>query len=367
VSGAAALLLSIKPDLTAAQIKDLLTSTARTTITRSDGTDHAIDADAGGRVLAVDLAVFELIKQERLRLGLDEPNPDGSSPLTIEQLANNGVIDAVATSTDDGWTVRGIVAGCLPGCTSVTITTSEGSSIGGSPTQVLSGPGEATWSVTFTSSPGTIVVRRTDNGAGSRILIDQAPADDLTGSWAGQGTVTVVDSPGRQFTGMYPNRTFGISMEAPAGTDSANRTLTIVFDIPEQFDPNFFPDGPPAVPYLATVDGENVSMTDQVNGIGTLTGTLERASDGTATGLTGTWQWHFDGTDGAAVATISGTFTLTRCAADGCPPVSTATTSTDVPTTTSTGEALDCEALAEEYGPEGYEWLLFLYGPGICE
>jgi hypothetical protein len=315
VTAAAALLLSVSPDLTAQQIKDLLVSSARTSITRPDGTEQAIDAGVGGRVLAIDLAVLTLINQRRAELGLTP------ATLTADDLIARGTVDAVAVSGEpDEWTVRGIVKGCEPACTDVSIELQGEGAIGGTTTQhITTAPGEISWSATIPTRPATIVIRRSDNNAGSRILIPAVPSDDLTGSWIGQGTVTAVDSPGRIFNGMYPNRTFEISMEAPASNDSASRTVTIVFDIPEQFDPNFFPDGPPSVPYLTQVADEIVSMTDQVNGIGTLTGTLQRAPDGTATGLTGTWQWYFDETE-RADATISGTFTLTRCPADGCPP-----------------------------------------------
>ncbi len=174
VTAAAALLKSIDPELTAADVKALLVRTARTSIKRSDGTDQAIDASVGGRVLAVDRAVFELIKQERAKLGL---KPAELSPEYLEQL---GTVKSVAVSTDDPltWNVRGIVEACDPGCTSETINVSaDGSSIGGDTSQALGGPGEANWSVTVSAYPAYLTVQRTDNGAGSLITIDPLQID----------------------------------------------------------------------------------------------------------------------------------------------------------------------------------------------
>ena len=178
VTAAAALLKSIDPELTAAEIKELLVRTARTSITRPDGADQAIDAGVGGRVLAIDLAVFELVKQRRAELGL------APAELTPEQLAQLGSIDSVAVSTDDAltWDVRGIVAACDPPCTGVSIDVSaDGVAIGGDTTQTLDAPGETTWSVTVGDYPATIVVRRADNGAGSRITLGPS----VEGTWLG--------------------------------------------------------------------------------------------------------------------------------------------------------------------------------------
>ncbi|MBI4885096.1 MAG: S8 family serine peptidase [Actinobacteria bacterium] len=177
VSGAAALLLSIKPDLTAAELKQLLFDSARTSVDRSDGTTVDIDAGVGGRVLAVDQAVLKLIKSERLRLGLDTEADALTEEMLADMLSGIGVLDAVAVSDDAAsepelsyWTVTAIVGACATGCTSVTMATSDGVASGNS-SQELAAAGELTWSIGVTQYPATLTLLRSDNGAGSRIVI----------------------------------------------------------------------------------------------------------------------------------------------------------------------------------------------------
>jgi subtilisin family serine protease len=59
VSAAAALLLSLNPDLSAAEIKQILSDTARPG-----------PAEVGGKILAVDQAVLKVINQQRDSMGL---------------------------------------------------------------------------------------------------------------------------------------------------------------------------------------------------------------------------------------------------------------------------------------------------------
>lgn len=198
VSGAAALLLSIKPDLTAEQLKKYLTDSARTTIERPDGTTASIDPGVGGRVLAVDQAVLNLIRDERIRLGLDPPRTLSDTPenaaenaakdaALAEMLTGSGVLDSVAVS--DGavsrpdpstWTVTAFVGACAAGCTSVTMEASAGVGFGNS-SQQLDAAGQLTWSnVTVTQYPASLTLYRTDNGAGSRIVIP-GPGEEPVG------------------------------------------------------------------------------------------------------------------------------------------------------------------------------------------
>ncbi len=198
VAGAAALLLSIKPDLTAEQLKKYLTESARTTVERPDGTTAAIDTGVGGRVLAVDQAVLNLIKDERIRLGLDPPRivdgtPENASEnaakdaTLAETLTGTGVLKALAVSDGavsapdpSSWSVTAYVGACATGCTSVTMAASAGVGFANS-SQQLDAAGQLTWSnVTVTQYPASLTLYRTDNGAGSRIVIP-GPVEEPVG------------------------------------------------------------------------------------------------------------------------------------------------------------------------------------------
>ena len=161
VSSAAALLLSLKPNLTAAQIKQILAETAR------PGPENM------GGILAIDEAVFEVITM--VRAEMRPPLP----VLTREQLEAGGVIDAVATTTatPDVYSVRGILAVVPEEGAQVTITAS-GASVGGDSSQSVPGPaGDAEWpTVTVTANGSatapTVTVTRKDSGASSVITFD---------------------------------------------------------------------------------------------------------------------------------------------------------------------------------------------------
>lgn len=173
VAAAAAMLKAIDPDLTAADIKRVLTETARTAI-KTDDTSVATPASVGGCVLAIDQAVFKVLNQKRVAEGLPE--------LTAEEMASGGVVDAVALTGDPGqYTVKGIVKAAGSGETRLSISVTGGNnSIDGKATQTISAPGEVTWSVTIPEDKATIVVTREDNGAASVITLDRDP---LVGKW----------------------------------------------------------------------------------------------------------------------------------------------------------------------------------------
>ncbi len=174
VSAAAAMLISLHPGLTATQIKQILKETTR------PGPEGM-----GSGILAVDEAVFKVINMVRAQKGLPE--------LTREQLEGMGVIDAVATTTDQPnvYNVKSILAVIVEEGTQVTIKGSEGVSVGSDATQSIPGPaGTAEWpSVTVDPEAldATITVTRSDTGASSVISLTRF---DVNGSWTGTVTYT---------------------------------------------------------------------------------------------------------------------------------------------------------------------------------
>jgi hypothetical protein len=172
VAAAVALLQSLNPELDAAQIKQILSVTARKN-------------DAGDPILAVDEAVFEVINMTR--------ELDGLPALTREQMQNQGVIDAVATPVKDSpneYLVRAIVQSVGSSGVDVTITLSSGEIRQGETPRAMTAPGEVGWMVRMDDDKGIITVYRQDTKAGSRISLEQL---DINGSWKGTITFAKID------------------------------------------------------------------------------------------------------------------------------------------------------------------------------
>jgi hypothetical protein len=174
VAAAAALLLSLKPDLTAEKIKKIL---AKASQSARPGPENM-----GGGILAIDEAVFQVIQE--LKPGI-----------TKEELENMGVIDAVATTTESPnvYSLRAILAAVPDNGTQVEITTTGGVTVTGQMTQPIAEAGELEWpTVTVAVSdtdtdPPTLTVTRKDSEAASVISFEQI---DLEGSWTGVLTIT---------------------------------------------------------------------------------------------------------------------------------------------------------------------------------
>lgn len=173
VAAAATLLIALDPDLTAAEIKQILSDTARPG-----------PAELGGKIVAMDLAVLEVINRQREDRGLPR--------VTGEELEKGGVIDAVAISQEDEpdtWMVKAIVES-VPSVdgAEITITATTGTKIEGELTQKITAPGEVVWiPVTVPNEAAEITITRGDNGASSVITFEQI---DINGMWTGTLTFT---------------------------------------------------------------------------------------------------------------------------------------------------------------------------------
>lgn len=171
VAATAALLRSLNRNLTAEQIKDIITRTA----TSKNGTS----------VLSVDEAVRAVID-----LNCDEA---GIPRMDKETLLGRGVVDAVAVpvaGTPGVYTVRGVVKSVNAKGVDLDVTVTAGEVTSGDEPAHLEAAGDATWSIKLDPpDEGVIVVRRADNKAGSRIAIETI---DINGAWAGTFTLTSV-------------------------------------------------------------------------------------------------------------------------------------------------------------------------------
>ena len=199
VTSTVALLKSLDPSLDAARIKEILTSTARINVDDGSGQLTAVDPGMGAGVLAVDEAVLTVINGVRERNGL--------GALTPGEMESFGILDAaVAITSDDGiYLVRGYVAACREDCTTLSVHLNNASLVDGTPEQALAQPGTVDWFIEpGPDFPVTVFVQRWDNGAGSRITIEEP---QIAGSWAGTlalGDIVIdepLQLPGRHHSG----------------------------------------------------------------------------------------------------------------------------------------------------------------------
>ncbi|GEM_PF-3561731 len=180
VSGTVALIQSINPDLTAEQIKNILTSTADNII---DGRNMStpIPAGMGAGMLRVDKAVLKVINDVRAKKGLP--------PLTAESLTEMSTIHFTYTGGPENFKLKAEIK-AISGKSATLSLDIVGSnySIGGKPSQTLSGAGEATWSLTM--QPDTKVtakVSRSDTKSCTWAVIESV---EFAGKWKVMGKVT---------------------------------------------------------------------------------------------------------------------------------------------------------------------------------
>ncbi len=287
VSAAAALVLAANPDLTAAEVKALLVATAQKTIVRADGTEQPVDAGLGAGVLSVDAAVAEAIRMQRMKLGLEPADLD------VAELGDLGTVDAVAVSgAGDDWTVTAYVRACQGACTDVTIELQGEGTIAGSTSQHLDAAGEVSWSVTLPQRPVTLVVHRTDNGAGSRILVD---ALSIAGHWTGSYSLDYYTDPYgsslHEPIPVYATMDVHLTVDGAGGvTAQLTYTLTVA-------------DGATAQSTgTGTISGTHFTLTWEG---GLFDGTITSGADGTLA-MAGTWSASSEGVSGG------GSWTLTR-------------------------------------------------------
>lgn len=180
VSGTVALIQSINPDLTAEQIKKILTSTADNVI---DGRNMStpIPAGMGAGMLRVDKAVLKVINDVRAKKGLP--------PLTAESLTEMSTIHFTYAGGPEDFKLKAEIKAISGKSATLTLDiVGSNYSIGGKPSQTLSRPGEANWSLTM--KPDTKVtakVSRSDTKSCTWAVIESV---EFAGKWKVTGKVT---------------------------------------------------------------------------------------------------------------------------------------------------------------------------------
>ena len=184
VAGAVAMLQSLNPQLTAAQIKEILTATAAAEVTEGDKTTP-IAANLGGGILRVDKAALQVINEMRAKEGNPKPPLDWD---TIEALA--GLTAVASESENDSHTVTALIGDVSEGGTSLLVTLLSDGSISGNATQTLTAAGSVNWTVALNGGFGELSVQRTDSGVGCTLSVKPPQVDGL---WVGNMVISSVE------------------------------------------------------------------------------------------------------------------------------------------------------------------------------
>lgn len=175
VAGAAALLQSLNPELTAAQIKETLTATAAEKV--EGATPVTIPGNLGGGILRVDQAALRVVNEMRARA--DTPKPS----LTWDQVEALSDLTATASFEEsDTYTVTGTVGSVEDEGTDLVLALLSDGTVAGDTSQTLTAPGSALWLVVLDNRSGTAAVNRTDTGVGCNLTLEPPSVD---GPWTG--------------------------------------------------------------------------------------------------------------------------------------------------------------------------------------
>ncbi len=180
VAGTIAMIQSINPDLTAAEIKDILQSTADKVI-NGRNMSTPIPEGMGAGMLRVDLAVLKVINDMRVKSGLPA--------LTAESLIDMSTVELTYTGGPENYKLKAMIKAISGKSTVLTLDISGNNySIGGDYKKTLGAPGSAEWNLTLQKdSKVTAKVSRSDTKSCAWVVIE---AVEMTGSWELTGTVT---------------------------------------------------------------------------------------------------------------------------------------------------------------------------------
>ncbi|MBD3362839.1 S8 family serine peptidase [Candidatus Dojkabacteria bacterium] len=214
VTATAAMLRSINPDLTAAEIKDILVSTAVTEV-KMGGKEKTIDSEAGGPLLQIHKAVLKVINDTRKAQKLPE--------LKEEDLRKMGTIKAYAQQDEENPLEYKIIAELekvSKGGTDVKVEMSGNGAFFGSSSKTLRTPGKLNWGFGFTSpdDQATLTLTRMDTNACSKIPISAIPF--YQGKFEGH-MYYQIDQVESQFSTFYGNDDFYVDLKAEVKEDKS--------------------------------------------------------------------------------------------------------------------------------------------------
>lgn len=226
VTAAVALLQSIDPELSAADVKRILAESAASEVEQADGTKVAVPPDVGGRVLRVDAAVLQAINE--LRAGPpDDPDYPKLPPLDRDELLGLANLRLTAEGGPEDFTITASVDRAGPDGADVKIEVNGRHSLTGTTTQSVSAGSDATWKMTLQDDSVFVRVVRSDTGGCAFMTIDRA--EDVSGLYEATGTVTMWGStdPIKDFQAKVERS--GTGMTISFSNDSAT-VLTGTYD-----------------------------------------------------------------------------------------------------------------------------------------
>ena len=176
VTGVAALMKSINPDLSAADIKRIISETAS-----KKTYDKNLPSQYGAGMLRADDAVLKVINEMRKKKNLPE--------LKKEDLLNLSGIELKSTGGPEEFKVTATVKSVSEGGTPLEIEISGSNfAMGGDKKKTLNAAGSVSWDITYKEKKSklTVKVKRLDTDNCKVILVGGTlKAEDLVGNWAG--------------------------------------------------------------------------------------------------------------------------------------------------------------------------------------
>jgi hypothetical protein len=178
VTATIALLQSINPKLSAAELKAYITGSANPGTTNKDQS-IPIPAGMGAGLLRVDLAVLAVINDVRAS--------EGKDPLTAESLMNLSKVELTAKGGGKKFIVTAVLPEVADGTTPVTISVNGQHIMSGNSTQSLGTMDEATWEIEIVDPSVFIKVTREDTETCATMNLMEG---DFSGKWDTTLTIT---------------------------------------------------------------------------------------------------------------------------------------------------------------------------------
>ena len=215
VTAAVALIQSINPKLGAAQIKELLISTAAPGITTGDQS-IPIPEGMGAGILKVDEAVLRAINDLRGEQNLE--------PYTVQQLLDTSAVTLSASGGPTDYIVTAGVSTAVNGSADLKIELQGEYTLSEGDTKSIPAGGEGVWNVTLGEGPVFIRVVRLDNGGCAYMTLTNEAAvtgpiteQEIAGTYSGSAVLQHVEE------GVESEDSLPVTLQlGEAGTGTAN-------------------------------------------------------------------------------------------------------------------------------------------------
>lgn len=167
VTAAAAMLRTLDPSLSAADIKDILLTTGTTSFTDpKTGVTTRVPAGVGGSCVAIDRAVLKVVNKLRTKAGL--------APLTMDDVKRMNSVNLTAEGDGDAWDVSATLPGSEDGAEAALRVVGE-AEVEGDVSQPADSSTSADWGIAPEDVCAIAHVKRSDSGACSKVILGVQP------------------------------------------------------------------------------------------------------------------------------------------------------------------------------------------------